>query len=56
MNTQTEIRQAMADYQRTQFGGWPWPDTGPVHGRAPERFATHPGGKQEKPPQASQVA
>jgi quercetin 2,3-dioxygenase len=55
MNTQTEIRQAMADYQRTQFGGWPWPDSGPVHGRAPERFARHPGGAQEKPPVASRV-
>jgi quercetin 2,3-dioxygenase len=55
MNTQTEIRQAMADYQRTQFGGWPWPDSGPVHGRAPERFAKHPSGKEEKPPQASRA-
>jgi redox-sensitive bicupin YhaK (pirin superfamily) len=55
MNTQTEIRQAMMDYQRTQFGGWPWPDTGPVHGRAPERFAKHPGGAEEKPPVASRV-
>ena len=39
----------MQDYRRTQFGGWPWPDSAPVHGTDPARFARHPGGREEKP-------
>jgi redox-sensitive bicupin YhaK (pirin superfamily) len=38
MNTRAEIEQAMADYRRTQFGGWPWGDAEPVHGKDPARF------------------
>ena len=48
MNTQAEIQQAFADYRRTEFGGWPWPDNAPVHGKEPRRFATHADGKTEQ--------
>lgn len=47
MNTREEIQQAFADYQRTQFGGWPWPSSDPVHPREQGRFARHPDGRVE---------
>ena len=47
MNDPDEIRQAIADYQRTRFGGWPWPSDGPVHPRAAQRFAKHADGRVE---------
>ncbi|MDX2023170.1 MAG: pirin family protein [Deltaproteobacteria bacterium] len=49
MNTRAEIQQAFADYQRTQFGGWPWPSEAPVHGREEGRFARHANGRIERP-------
>ena len=49
MNTQSEIVLTLADYQRTRFGGWPWLDDAPVHGRDPARFARHPDGREERP-------
>jgi redox-sensitive bicupin YhaK (pirin superfamily) len=49
MNNETEIRQTLIDYRRTQFGGWTWPDQAPVHGRDAGRFARHPDGRHEQP-------
>jgi len=47
MNSRAEIQQAFADYQRTQFGGWPWPADDPVHARDAGRFAKHIDGHHE---------
>jgi hypothetical protein len=48
MNSPAEIQQAFQDYQRTEFGGWPWPSNGPVHAREEGRFARHPDGRIER--------
>ena len=48
MNTPTELQQAFIDYQRTRFGGWPWPDDAPVHPRTEGRFARHADGRIER--------
>jgi redox-sensitive bicupin YhaK (pirin superfamily) len=47
MNSEQELRQAYADYHRTQFGGWPWPDPAPVHAAERGRFAQHADGRVE---------
>jgi quercetin 2,3-dioxygenase len=49
MNTAAEIRQAYDDYDRTRFGGWPWPSHEPVHPRPRGRFAKHADGRIEEP-------
>jgi hypothetical protein len=48
MNTRAEIQRAMSDYQRTRFGGWPWPSDEPVHARDAGRFARHVDGRIEQ--------
>ncbi len=49
MNDDVGIEQAFADYRETQFGGWPFPEDDPVHGRDPQRFALRPDGVREEP-------
>lgn len=47
MNNEMEIREAMMDYQQTQFGGWPWPKHDQVHDKSKGRFALHADGREE---------
>ena len=47
MNSKEEIREAMSDYGKTQFGGWPWIEKEVVHARDKGRFALHSNGKEE---------
>ena len=48
MNTREELQQAFADYQRDQFGGWPWENNDQVHGER-GRFALYSDGREEEP-------
>ena len=47
MNSAEELRQAVDDYRRTEFGGWPWSTRSPVHARTDGRFAIHADGRVE---------
>jgi redox-sensitive bicupin YhaK (pirin superfamily) len=48
MNDRAGIEQAFADYQRSGFGGWPWPTDDPHHGPDEGRFAHHADGRLER--------
>ena len=48
MNSPEELRRAVDDYRRTQFGGWPWSGPDPVHAREEGRFALHADGHVEQ--------
>ncbi|SHI62024.1 pirin family protein [Aquimarina spongiae] len=46
MNSQLEIREAIHEYQQTEFGGWPWPTYDHVHDPTKGRFARFPDGTE----------
>ncbi|MCP4460566.1 MAG: pirin family protein [Cytophagales bacterium] len=48
MNTEDEIRETMREYQKTQFGGWPWSKNDQVHLREKGRFARQADGTIEE--------
>lgn len=49
MNTQRELMETIDDYNRTRFGGWPWPSNEPIHNTGTERFSKNKLGEIEKP-------
>ncbi len=46
MNSKIEIREAIHEYQQTEFGGWPWPTHDHVHDASKSRFALYPDGTE----------
>jgi len=47
MNTPQEINEAMQEYRRTEFGGWPWGSYDHTHDKTRGRFALHADGREE---------
>lgn len=47
MNSKEEIMQAFQDYQKDEYGGWPWPRRDQVNPREKGRFALHADGTEE---------
>jgi len=48
MNSEAEIEETYRDFQRTQWGGWPWPSAEHVHPKEKGRFALHADGRLEE--------
>lgn len=49
MNTKAEIIRTFEEYQKNQFGGWPWPRHDMIHGPEIKRFAKYPDGTFDYP-------
>lgn len=45
-NTKEDLRETMQNYQETQFGGWPWERSDPVHDKHLGRFSKPPNGAE----------
>lgn len=48
MNSIEEIRETYSEFQKTKFGGWPWPKYDYVHDAKKGRFAKHADGRLEE--------
>lgn len=48
MSSRAEIQKAFEDYERTRFGGWPFPSQAPTHPKDEPRFAKHADGRVER--------
>lgn len=47
MNTYQEINEAIMEYRKTEFGGWPWDKHDPTNEKEKGRFALHADGREE---------
>ena len=47
MNSYQEINEAIMEYRKTEFGGWPWSTLDHTHGKDRGRFALHADGREE---------
>lgn len=45
-NSREELQETMQEYRQTQFGGWPWASSDPVHDKFIGRFSKLPNGKE----------
>ena len=45
-NSRENLRETMQEYQRTQFGRWPWTSSDPVHYKSTGRFSKVPDGEE----------
>lgn len=45
-NTNQDLQETTAEYQRTPFGSWPWDALDPVHKSAKGRFSKVIGGEE----------
>ncbi|GHE71831.1 pirin family protein [Roseivirga thermotolerans] len=48
MNSHQEIQNVFAQFQQTEFGGWPWPSYAHTHAPDRDRFALHADGRLEE--------
>jgi quercetin 2,3-dioxygenase len=53
MNSREEIQRAFMDYQATQFGGWPFAQHDPNHGKDSKRFVIRANGSREDAPEVN---
>ncbi|WKV11988.1 pirin family protein [Marivirga harenae] len=47
LNYPAEVRETIMEFQKTEFGGWPWPTYENVHDKNKGRFAIHADGREE---------
>ncbi|GAA5027854.1 hypothetical protein GCM10011506_15820 [Marivirga lumbricoides] len=47
VNYPAEIRETILEFQKNEFGGWPWPSHEHTHAKERGRFAIHADGREE---------